>query len=55
MGILNTPIIILNFKTYPQAIGEGAINLSKIVEKVAKETKVNIIISPQFSKKIFKT
>ena len=43
------PIIILNYKTYSQTTGENALKISKIVHKIAKKTKVNIIIAPQFA------
>ncbi|MFX0133061.1 MAG: triose-phosphate isomerase [Candidatus Hodarchaeota archaeon] len=49
MGNLKTPIIILNYKTYSQASGENALKLSKVVEKIAKKTNVNIVIAPQFA------
>ena len=49
MGKLKTPIIILNYKTYSQASGEQALKLSKIVDKMMKKTKVNIVIAPQFA------
>jgi len=35
--MLKTPLIIVNFKTYEQAIGKNALKLAKICEKVAKE------------------
>ncbi|MHA1301698.1 MAG: triose-phosphate isomerase [Candidatus Helarchaeota archaeon] len=47
--MLKIPVIILNFKTYPQAIGENAVKISKIVKKIAKKTNVNIIVAPQFA------
>lgn len=31
------PLIIVNFKDYPEAIGDGAFNLAKIHQEVAKE------------------
>ncbi len=46
--VLKTPIILLNYKTYSQATGDEAVKLSKIVEKIANKTKINIIIAPQF-------
>ncbi|MFX1450244.1 MAG: triose-phosphate isomerase, partial [Promethearchaeota archaeon] len=46
---MKTPIIILNYKTYSQASGEQALKLSKIVDKIMKKTKVNIVIAPQFA------
>ena len=42
------PIIIINFKTYSEATGKKAVDLSKIAEKVSTETGVNIGLAPQF-------
>ncbi|MCP3686687.1 MAG: triose-phosphate isomerase [bacterium] len=39
--------IIINFKTYESATGENAIKLAKVCEKVAKETKTDIMIAVQ--------
>lgn len=41
----NTPLILVNFKTYQQAVGQQAVKLAKICEKVAKETKSNILVA----------
>ncbi|MHA1379837.1 MAG: triose-phosphate isomerase [Candidatus Helarchaeota archaeon] len=49
MGNLKTPIILLNYKTYSQAIGENAVKISKIVDNIINKKKVNIIIAPQFA------
>jgi triosephosphate isomerase len=46
---LQTPIIIVNFKTYLEATGRKAIELAKQAEKVSKETEVHIIVAPQFA------
>jgi len=40
-----TPLILVNFKTYHSAVGQRAVDLAKICEKVAKKTKVNVLIS----------
>lgn len=51
-------IIIINFKTYQQSIGQKGLKLAKICEQTAKKYKFNIIICPQepdlslFSKKL---
>ncbi|MHA1259724.1 MAG: triose-phosphate isomerase [Candidatus Heimdallarchaeaceae archaeon] len=47
MSKLKFPLIILNFKNYAQTIGEKGLKLSKIAEKVAKDTNVEIIVCPQ--------
>ena len=46
---LQTPTIILNFKTYSEATGKKAVELAQEAEKVSKETSVNIIVAPQFT------
>jgi len=44
---LQTPIIIVNFKTYLESTGKNALNLAKQAEKAAKETGVAIAVVPQ--------
>jgi triosephosphate isomerase len=46
---LETPIIIVNFKTYSEATGRKAVELAKHAEKVSKETGVHIVVAPQFA------
>ncbi len=46
---LQTPMIIVNFKTYLESTGKRAIELAKQAEKAAKETGANIIVAPQFA------
>ena len=48
MTILQTPIIIINFKTYAEGTGKNALKLAKIAEKASKITGINICISPQY-------
>lgn len=43
---LEKPIFIINFKNYLEASGDGASNLSKVAEKVAKELNVQITLCP---------
>jgi len=45
--VMTMPIIVVNFKTYSQATGQRAVDLAKTCEKVAKDTKVDIIIAVQ--------
>lgn len=47
MRNIELPVVALNFKTYPQATGEKAVNLARICEKVAKEHSVSIVVAPQ--------
>lgn len=43
---MKKPIIILNFKTYSESVGNNAVKLAKICEKVSKKFKGTILISP---------
>lgn len=43
---IRTPAIVVNFKTYPEASGEKAVELSKTCEKVARQTGASIIVAP---------
>lgn len=45
---LQTPMIIVNFKTYLEATGQKAVELAKQAEKASKETGVYIAVAPQF-------
>ena len=45
---LQTPVIIVNFKTYLESTGKRAVELAKQAEKAAKETGANIVVVPQF-------
>ncbi len=44
---MNLPIVIVNFKTYPGAGGEGALVLAKMHAKVAREKGVSIAVAVQ--------
>jgi triosephosphate isomerase len=46
---LQTPVIIVNFKTYLESTGKRAIELAKQAERASKETGANIIVVPQFA------
>jgi triosephosphate isomerase len=46
---LQTPLIIVNFKTYLESTGKRAVELAQKAEKAAKETGANIIVVPQFA------
>jgi triosephosphate isomerase len=45
---LQTPIIIINFKTFLESTGQKAVVLAKNAEKASKETGANIVLAPQF-------
>jgi len=42
------PLIILNFKCYGESIGQNAVKLAKIAEKVSKDVGLSIIVVPTF-------
>ena len=44
---LQTPTIIVNFKTYIESTGQRALKLAKQTEKASKETGVCIVVAPQ--------
>jgi triosephosphate isomerase len=43
------PLILINFKTYPEATGERALALSKAIERAWKEVGSGLAIAPQFA------
>jgi triosephosphate isomerase len=45
---LQTPMIIVNFKTYLESTGKRAVELAKQAEKASKETGTCIVVVPQF-------
>jgi triosephosphate isomerase len=46
---LQTPLILVNFKTYLEATGGKAVELAKKAEKASRETGVQIGVAPQFT------
>jgi len=46
---LQTPLIIVNFKTYLEATGQRAVELAKQAERASRETGVYIAVAPQFT------
>ena len=44
---MDTPIVILNYKTYLESSGEKALLLAKDLESVYDETGIPMIASPQ--------
>jgi len=40
-------MIVINFKTYPQATGEKAVELARICQEVSEETSVKVVIGLQ--------
>ena len=47
MSKVNYPLLLVNFKTYPQGTGKKALELAKICEKVIKKTDVCIAVALQ--------
>ena len=45
--MLETPIIVVNVKTYAEAVGEKALELARVMEKVSEETGVSMAIAVQ--------
>jgi len=43
------PIMIVNFKTYPEATGQMALDLSRDLDNVRKETGISIIVAAQMT------
>ena len=43
------PLILVNFKAYPQSSGKKAVELAKVAEKVSKETGITIAVAPQLT------
>jgi len=44
---MKLPVIIVNFKTYPQATGPNAVSMAKQCEEAAKKTGVEIAVAVQ--------
>jgi len=44
---VETPLILVNFKTYLEGTGANALRMAKIAEKVSSETGVSIAVAPQ--------
>jgi triosephosphate isomerase (TIM) len=45
--MLKTPTIVLNVKTYTEATGGNALEIARLMEKIAKETGVSMAIAVQ--------
>ncbi len=45
--MLKTPVVIVNFKTYPQSVGERAVELARTIAEVAKEKGISVAVAPQ--------
>ncbi|WP_281774843.1 triose-phosphate isomerase [Methanobacterium formicicum] len=47
MKITQTPLVILNFKTYIESTGEKALQLARALEEVSEETGISMVAAPQ--------
>lgn len=46
---MKLPVLIVNFKIYERGTGKKALEISKVCEKVSKDSGANIIVTPQYS------
>ncbi len=45
--MLKTPIVIVNFKTYPESTGEEAVKLAELISEESESRGVSIAVAPQ--------
>jgi len=45
--LLKTPIVIVNFKTYPEATGENALKLAQVISEASEQSGVAAAVAPQ--------
>ncbi|ABR55903.1 Triose-phosphate isomerase [Methanococcus aeolicus Nankai-3] len=46
--IINSPIIIINYKTYSESVGKKGLNIAKACEKISEESGISIGVAPQY-------
>ena len=46
--MLKLPVIVLNFKTYEEALGKRALKLARIADEIARKHKISIVVAPQY-------
>lgn len=44
---MNTPIVILNYKTYLESIGENALELARALKSASEESGITMVAAPQ--------
>jgi len=49
MSFAQKPIMIVNFKTYPEATGQRALDLSRDLDNVQKKTGISIVVAAQIT------
>lgn len=45
--MLETPLIVVNFKTYAQATGDSALRLARMISELSSERGVSVAVAPQ--------
>ncbi len=45
--MLKTPIVIVNFKTYPESTGENAVKLAQVISEISEQSGVAAAVAPQ--------
>ncbi len=48
MVIFINPIIIINYKTYSESVGDKGLNIAKYCEKISNESGITIGVAPQY-------
>ena len=44
---MNTPIVILNYKTYLESSGENALELARALKSASEESGITMVAAPQ--------
>ncbi|MBN1678026.1 MAG: triose-phosphate isomerase [Candidatus Thermoplasmatota archaeon] len=44
--VLKKPVIVVNFKTYPEVSGNAAVELARLCEQISVETNASIVVAP---------
>ncbi|MGC9137663.1 MAG: triose-phosphate isomerase [Thermoplasmata archaeon] len=43
---MKTPVLVINFKSYRESTGRKAVEISKLAEKISRETGIEIAVAP---------
>ncbi|MBM4248814.1 MAG: triose-phosphate isomerase [Euryarchaeota archaeon] len=46
---VETPVIVINYKAYPESIGPAALELSKLADALAREKRASVVVCPPVS------
>lgn len=44
--MIKTPVIVINFKVYPESIGAHGLKLAKTIDKIAKQSGSELVVCP---------